>query len=127
MALYSQGQSWVASFLAGALAGCWFLASNLRAMGRLRASNRALVLGAVGTLAPFGVGDLMAGKPSYGLPLLSSLAVWVIADLVQGEDHRRRIAAGARRQSASRVVGVSFVALVVTLAIAIPIALLLRV
>jgi hypothetical protein len=119
--LYSSGQVGGAAFLGGPLAGCWLMAANYSEFGNDSARWQMLIWGVLGTLAVLGVSFLLPTRlPNALLPAVYAYTLSELADRLQGTQFDQHLAAGGRKHSSWRVVGVSVVCLVVVVAMSIP-------
>jgi hypothetical protein len=99
--------------LGGPIAACWLLAENYAVFGDPGARTQALIWGVVGTVAILGAAFVLPeGFPSSILPTGYTLALYQIAKTFQGPGIDARFAAGHRKQSVWRVIGIGVVCLV---------------
>jgi hypothetical protein len=111
-ALYSPLQVAGASLLGGPIAACWLLAENYAVFGDPGARRLTLIWGVVGTIVILSSAFVLPeGFPSSILPTLYTLALYQVAKTYQGPGIEARLAAGHRKQSVWRVIGVGVVCL----------------
>jgi len=114
--LYSPGQIGGVTLLGGPLAGAFLLAANYAGLNDATARTRTLAIGLLGSIAFFALAIAVPAGLSRPLPIVSVIAMRSIADSLQGERYRKRLAAGGRRYSNWRVAGLGALFLVATLA-----------
>jgi hypothetical protein len=125
-ALYSPLQVAGASLLGGPIAACWLLAENYAELGNPDARRKALIWGVAGTIAILASAfALPQGFPSSILPTAYSFGLYQVAKTFQGPEIDARLAAGQRKQSVWRVIGIGLVSLVLIFAALIAILLVL--
>ena len=118
MAMYSPPQTFLASFLGGPLAAAWLMSRNYRALGRVRPANRILWIGGVFTVLVLMIAFMLPERaPNSLVPILYSAAIYQYNTLVFGKVCREHFAAGGRKQSWWRVVGVGLLSLVILMGI----------
>ena len=125
--VYSLNQMAVATFLGSPLAGCWLMRKNYGVFRDERGGRQALLWGVLSSLAIIGLSIVLPDKvPNSGLPVLYTLAFRYIASGLQGPRLEDEQAAGPRKHSWWRVIGISVVCAFLFVAAATPIVLLIK-
>ncbi|MBX3024097.1 hypothetical protein KF840_04220 [bacterium] len=129
-ALYSPRQVVSATMLASPLAGAWLLAANFQRLGDRPARTRSLTWGILGTIAVFVIAWFLPDRfPRLLLPLIYGVIMHLAANRLQGPAFAAHLAAGGRRHSSWRVLGIGLLVLGILLltafAISVTLALLL--
>jgi len=106
--LYSPGQTALAAFLGGPFAGAWFIAANLRALGRGGQALPALIIGFVSTAALFSLAIVLPeDTPTFAFTVGVCGAAAGITHVMFSRDIERHERAGGDLGSWWRVVGIS--------------------
>jgi hypothetical protein len=116
-ALHTVGGVTLASFLGGPLAGSVLIAINERRLGRPEVARNAVLLGALGTAALFGLGAVLPDAATKGLPIGSIIGMRQIALGLFGprlEEHKK---AGGKLVSLWHAAGVGLIGAVAEVAV----------
>jgi hypothetical protein len=106
--LYSPGQAALAAFLGGPFAGAWFIAANLRALGRRGQALPALLIGFLATAALFSLAVVMPENiPTFAFTIGVCGTAAGITHVMFSRDIERHERAGGDLGSWWRVVGIS--------------------
>jgi ThiF family len=109
--LYTPSQVLAASLLGSALCGCWLLARNFRRFGDGKESTAVLIAGLVATAVQFAL--VMIPVPGVSTPSISwlpavvAVALFQYANRVQGSRITEHLAAGGRRESWWKTIGIA--------------------
>ncbi len=115
--LYSPVQTGVAAFIGGPLAGCWLLATNFAMLSKPAARTRTIIVGVVVTVLVFALSlYLPEDFPNLIIPFVYTVVFHQVAKQLQGDEFSQFVEEGGQRFSHWRVVGISFLAIVVFLA-----------
>jgi hypothetical protein len=115
-AFYSSNQIFAASLIGAPIAAAWFAAANFRALGQLTNARRVILWGVLATAVVMGLAFVLPDSvPNIVLPLAYSLAIRALAEtLFKGVAHNHSSAGPSG--SWWRVVGISFLWLLLVLA-----------
>ena len=106
--LFSPRQMLAASIFGSLLAGVILLQANYRAMSQRRQANRSLLVGSLASAAFFALMFFLPAKiPPTPINVAAALALYKLADTLQGAAFLRHRAAKGERQSNWLVFGIT--------------------
>jgi len=125
--LYSSRQLFFASFIGSPIAAAWFAASNFRKLGEQTRARNIVLWGTMTTIAVMIIAFILPDRiPHSVFPLLYSLAIRMVAVTMFDPVVKEQKVAGATGGSSWTVVGVSFLWMLLVLAILAGIAIVLE-
>lgn len=124
--LYSPKQVAIASFIGSPVAACWFFAKNYRQLGNPQKATQCLVWGIVGTVVVLFVAFQLPDRfPNQIIPLAYSFGLLQASKRVHGSLVEQHLSAGGKLGSWGGGIGVSFLFLLLVVALVFGILLLL--
>jgi hypothetical protein len=124
--LYSPGQIALAAFLGSPLAACWFWSRNYRQLSQPRSATQCLIWGVVGTAILLTVSFFLPERfPNAAIPIGYTVGLHQAAKQIHGNTVTQHLLVGGRLGSWWVVVGISFVCLLIALAVIFGVVLLL--
>lgn len=118
--LYSVGQIALATFVGGALAGCYFLSKNFETFGNKKFAARSLWIGVIIVLLIglliFVPSSILKYIPNIVIPAVYIGAIVTVTRQYQGKEIVKHFKSKGMKQSWLKVIGISILSAIIILA-----------
>lgn len=119
--LYTRGWIVIGTFLGGPLGGCYLMSKNFQTLGNKESAKKTLLAGILSTLIMFGILVFIPTSvtdkiPEYVIPIVYTALISYFVTVYQGKDIQEHLKNGGRKGSGWKVIGVSILSLIISLA-----------
>lgn len=118
--IYTKKWVFIASYIGGPIAGCYLVSRNFIVFGQKELAKKVLTIGVIASLFLFAIlvfipDELVKKIPKSLIPITYSVLIYQYLIQTQGKAIDEHLKNGGRKHSRWKVIGISLIALVLTL------------